>query len=147
MFSGTVLVISILALLLQVSSEAVGVQEPSIFPPAPAAAPVGVPVVVPPKVYNPVVLSQLCKDPANYCIYVDQVRPGTVRASPVNATDARKSLFHTLTLLSLSILLVPSTSSSLTSSLPPSNVLFSPLGSPAFFAISPDSCLCMKLAG
>ena len=43
-----------------------------------------------PQVYSPVVLSELCQDVANYCIYVDQVRPGTVRASPVNATDARK---------------------------------------------------------
>ena len=43
-----------------------------------------------PQVYSPVVLSELCRDVANYCIYVDQVRPGTVRASPVNATDARK---------------------------------------------------------
>ncbi|CDR88409.1 uncharacterized protein SPSC_04236 [Sporisorium scitamineum] len=42
-----------------------------------------------PIVYTPVVLSQLCQDPQNYCIYVDQIRPGTVLASPVNATDSQ----------------------------------------------------------
>ncbi|EST05051.2 hypothetical protein PSEUBRA_005859 [Kalmanozyma brasiliensis GHG001] len=43
--------------------------------------------VASPLVYSPVVLSQLCQDSSNYCIYVDQVRPGAVQASPINATD------------------------------------------------------------
>ncbi|CBQ73596.1 conserved hypothetical protein [Sporisorium reilianum SRZ2] len=52
--------------------------------PAPPSSP-----PVQPTVYTPVVLNQMCQDPLNYCIYVDQNRPGTVRASPVNATDAQ----------------------------------------------------------
>ncbi|TKY84781.1 hypothetical protein EX895_005861 [Sporisorium graminicola] len=55
---------------------------------APPTLPNSSPPVLP-TVYTPVVLNQLCQDPANYCIYVDQNRPGTVRASPVNATDAQ----------------------------------------------------------
>ncbi|SPO26676.1 uncharacterized protein UTRI_03967_B [Ustilago trichophora] len=39
------------------------------------------------KLYSPTDMSHLCTDPKNYCIYVDQVEPGTVMASVVNATD------------------------------------------------------------
>ena len=48
------------------------------------------PKEIPLKVYQPVVFDQLCKEESNYCIYVDQVRPGIVQATPVSATDARK---------------------------------------------------------
>lgn len=52
----------------------------------------------PPLIYSSVDLAQLCADSSNYCIYVDQVRPGTVRASPYIATDNRKyPLFPALT--------------------------------------------------
>lgn len=57
-------------------------------PPSPRA---GAPAPPPLKLYSPTDLAQLCKLSSNYCIYVDQVRPGTVHASPVAATDARKS--------------------------------------------------------
>ena len=57
-------------------------------PPPPQA---GTPAPPPLKLYSPTDLAQLCKLASNYCIYVDQVRPGTVHASPVAATDARES--------------------------------------------------------
>lgn len=66
----------------------------SCYPAEPAAqqhAPPSTPPVPFPTVYSPVVLAQLCEEPTSYCIYVDQIRPGAVRASPVNATDDRKS--------------------------------------------------------
>ncbi len=44
-----------------------------------------------PEVYSPVQLSQYCNAADNYCYYVDQIHPGTVRASPYTATDERKS--------------------------------------------------------
>ncbi|KAJ9479692.1 hypothetical protein PHBOTO_003163 [Pseudozyma hubeiensis] len=62
----------------------------SCYPAEPAAqhhAPPSTPPVPFPTVYSPVVLAQLCEEPTSYCIYVDQIRPGAVRASPVNATD------------------------------------------------------------
>ncbi|ETS60053.1 hypothetical protein PaG_06047 [Moesziomyces aphidis] len=40
-----------------------------------------------PEVYSPVQLSQYCNAADNYCYYVDQIHPGTVRASPYTATD------------------------------------------------------------
>ncbi|GAC95187.1 hypothetical protein PHSY_002762 [Pseudozyma hubeiensis SY62] len=65
----------------------------SCYPSEPATqqhAPPSTPPVPFPTVYSPVVLAQLCEEPTSYCIYVDQIRPGAVRASPVNATDDRK---------------------------------------------------------
>lgn len=44
-------------------------------------------------VYSPVELAQLCAEKSGYCIYVDQSKPGIVRASPFEATDNRESSF------------------------------------------------------
>ena len=82
----TYMLVAFLALSLRVTADAV---------PANASQASVTPSQVPaPKLYSPVELSQLCADSKNYCIYVDQVRPGAVRASPVVATDARKYSPH-----------------------------------------------------
>lgn len=87
------LLAAFLALSLRVSCARIQARQ-NTSPPTPLPPSDAQPATAPSKemqVFNPVDMGQLCQNPAYYCIYVDQVRAGIVHASPVNATDNRKS--------------------------------------------------------